>query len=646
MLQLVNRASDVRTTEINLSAVITGTSVTVGAMPIISAQGSTKPLRQTNSTDLLAEYGNPNPTVSMTIQSALNYLTQGNQLWCLRVVGAGAMYAGVLLYNDNAGLSKLKSVAVADPENTDLNTLVDPDQDAIALFYPIHGPGSYGDAYGIAITTNQVDAPSPVTATSTPTGGSLAAATYTYLVSAVSAAGESLPSAPATIVVSGIVQPTAAVQLSWPLVPGAIGYNIYGRVSPSVGFGFMAQVGSATTTFNDTGAIVPDAGRQPVSSSGDAATSNSFVVSVYDTTVPQQGALETWTCTLTQQVDASGAQMYIDDRINPFSQYIQVVSNVPALSTIPEVGSVAKTNMAGGDSGSTPTTSQIANAMQVFANKQLYNTNTFINGGIADPAYQIAMDQLVQTRGDSVSLIDVPSASQRYQSAIDYRNLSLNLNSTYSALFCPDVLQADLINGQQVYVPMSGWAGALCAYTDKVTNQAYSIAGLNRGILPVLKQRYTYDDGQATALYDAQVNYARTFTGQGIALWEQQTLAGQRSALSWLNVRRCVNAIKVAMYQYLLYALQEQDTDALRRSIVNGLNSYLDTWVAAGGLSAKQVVCDNSNNPAAAVNAAVLVVTVILVPTLAVHEIQLQVVISKAGVSFAETLSQVTGNTA
>jgi phage tail sheath protein FI len=185
----------------------------------------------------------------------------------------------------------------------------------------------------------------------------------------------------------------------------------------------------------------------------------------------------------------------------------------------------------------------------------------------------------------------------------------------------------------------------LCAYTDKVTNQAHSIAGLNRGLLPVLKQRYTYDDGQATALYNAQVNYVRTFVGQGIALWEQQTLANQQSALSWLNVRRCVNAIKVALYQYLLYSLQEQDTDALRRSIRNGLSSYLDTWVNAEGISSYQVVCDKSNNPAAAVNAAVLVVTVIIVPTLAVHEIQLQVVISKAGVSFAEVLNQVTGNT-
>ncbi|WP_438451105.1 hypothetical protein, partial [Listeria monocytogenes] len=79
----------------------------------------------------------------------------------------------------------------------------------------------------------------------------------------------------------------------------------------------------------------------------------------------------------------------------------------------------------------------------------------------------------------------------------------------------------------------SGWAGALCARTDRVANPSFSPAGLNRGIVNVLGTRYTYDQGQMDALFQAQVNYTQTFVGQGIALWEQQTLAAQMSALSW-----------------------------------------------------------------------------------------------------------------
>ncbi len=86
MLQLVNRASDVRTTEINLSAIIAGSSVTVGAIPIIAKQGSTKPLLHTNSNTFLNEYGNPDPSVSMTVPSGLNYLTSSGPFGLLAQV--------------------------------------------------------------------------------------------------------------------------------------------------------------------------------------------------------------------------------------------------------------------------------------------------------------------------------------------------------------------------------------------------------------------------------------------------------------------------------------------------------------------------------------------------------------------------------
>jgi phage tail sheath protein FI len=165
------------------------------------------------------------------------------------------------------------------------------------------------------------------------------------------------------------------------------------------------------------------------------------------------------------------------------------------------------------------------------------------------------MDTLAQSRGDSCALLDVPSASQQFQQAIDYRNLQLNLNSTYSALFSPDMLEADTINGKQQYVPFSGWAAALCARTDRVANPSFSIAGLNRGLVSVLGTRYAYDQGEMDSLFQAQVNYTQTFVGSGTALWEQQTLSTQFSALSWLSVRRITNVLKVALYNFLLYSL-------------------------------------------------------------------------------------------
>jgi phage tail protein X len=638
--QLVSRASDVRITEINLSQVILSASSSIACIPIISNQGSITPKFFTNPDDFQAEYGTPNPSISNSIQSALNFFTEGNQLWALRVAGSGHLTSCILMYKDITEVTQFRSIGLSDPANTDLSTLVTGTEEAIALFYSSRGPGSYGNKFSRSISNTQVSVPTNPLGTSQNSGGTLASATYTYKVAALSSSGESLASAPITIVVSGLTQPTGSNVLSWDPVDGAIGYRVYGRTTGS-NFGLIAQVGGATFGYTDTGAIVPDTSTHAITDPALAASTPEFVVSVWDNTNVYSTALETWTCTLAANVDASGVQTELEDRINPFSQYIQVVSNVAALMDVPQINAIPKTTFSGGASGSAPTSYQIANALQIFKNKQLYNTNIFINAGKADPVIQLALDTLVQNRADSVALLDVPSQNQSYQSAVDYRNLTLNLNSTYSALFCPDLLQADLVNGKQVYIPPSGWAAALCARTDRVANPAYSIAGLNRGLLNVLKARYRYDDGQATTLYNAQVNYTRTFVGQGIALWEQRTLAANFSALSWLSVRRIVNVIKTSLYSFLLYALQEMNTDTVRRQLVNSCDSYLNTLKNADAIYDFKVVCDNTNNTSTTANAGVLVLTVVLIPSIPIHEIQLQVVISKQGVSFSEVLNQV-----
>lgn len=636
------QGSKVIVNEINLSQVITSASSSVAAQVVVSNRGATKPLQFTNGQDYLNEYGNPNASISFDQYCALDYFREGNNLWAIRVAGAGALYAGVLMYTDGV-LTYLNPVpvGVADPTQPNWPALL-PTGGAytpLALFYPNAGPGSYGDDLAISITSSNILTPTGLATTSSSTGGTLVPATYQYQISAISSVGETLASNPAQIVIAGSTV-TNAVTLTWNSVQGAIAYNIYGRTSSGVGF--IAQVGAGTTTFTDTGAITPDTTKKPITDASKVVTSPFFTVSVYNTTQSQTYALESFTCSFTENTSSTGLETELTQAINPFSSNIQVTSNVPNLMSVPQtVTSVAQTSMANGNSGAAPTSSQVAAAWATFSNKQLYPINLQINGGHFTPDVQLAMDSLAQSRGDSVALLDVPSSAQQFQQAINYRNLQLNLNSTYSALFCPDVLEADTINGKQQYVPFSGWAAALCARTDRVASPAWSIAGLNRGLVNVLKTRYTYDQGQMDSLFNAQVNYTQTFVGQGIALWEQQTLAAQFSALSWLSVRRITNVIKVALYKFLLYSLQEPNDDFLGRQIVESCSSYLQSIQNARGISAFSVVSDASNNSAQDINSGVRNVTVTIIPVIPVHIINLQVVISKQGVSFAEVLSQV-----
>jgi phage tail sheath protein FI len=647
-----DQGSKVIVQEINLSQVITSASTSVVAQVIVSNQGSTSPIQFTNAQNYLTQYGNPNAQISYDVYCGLDYFTEGQTLWGIRAVHEDALYAAVVMYTDGTTtyLSPV-TAGVADPTEPDWTALGIPTGSQyypLALFYPALGPGSYADVYAISIASTQVATPTGLTLASSNTGGSLPAATYEYQVSAIGASGETLATSPATVVIAGSAV-TNEVTVTWNIVTGAIGYYVYGRTSS--GIGLLATVGQVsptstvtTVSFVDQGTITPGT-QKPITSPANLPTpSPTFVVNVWNTSQSTSYAVESWTCSYYDYTNSNGLETELEQAINPFSQFIQVTSYIPLLAsnvTPPAATSVAQTLMAGGDSGSAPTDSDIINAWQTFLNKQLYQVNILLNSGHAAPDIQLAMDTIAQTRGDCVSLIDVPSASQQFQQAINYRNLQLNLNSTYSALFCPDMLQADTINGKQQYVPFSGWAAALCARTDRVANPSFSIAGLNRGIVNVLGTRYSYDQGEMDSLFQAQVNYTQTFVGQGIALWEQQTMAGQMSALSWLSVRRIVNVIKVALYQFLLYSLQEPNDDFTGRQIVSSCTSYLQSIQNARGISSFDVVSDDSNNTAQDFNSGIRNVTVIIIPVIPIHIINLQVVISQQGVSFTEALSQV-----
>lgn len=675
-----NQGSKVIVQEINLSQVITSASTSIVAQVIAAKQGRTTPVQFTNAQDYLNEYGNPDASVSMDVYCGLDYFKEGQTLWGLRVAGANAAYAAVLLAgNVTTGQVTLLPIAggVPDPTDPDWNTLITGSvafPTPLALFYPNRGPGGYGDTLEIEVVSANLGQvinvqTSSAVLPSSSTAPGLVPGTYQYQVSNVGSNGEALASSAAIIAIGGS-NTKNTVTVSWPWNNNAVAYNVYGNTSTNLGLMLsMGQVPiSQTVTINDTsgnplkdangkviqfvqwtdnGSITPDTTKQPKTSVAQLPKPvQTFGINVYDTSVNTSFPRESFNVSYYDNTDSTGLETELEQRINPFSQYIQVTSNIAAVTALdgnilPPMNNVVPTAMAGGNSGDVPTSFQIAGAWNTFADKQLYAVNILLNSGHSDPTVQLAMDTLAQQRGDCVALLDVPSTQQTFQQAINYRNLQLNLNSTYSALFNPDVLEADTINGKQQYVPFSGWAAALCARTDRVANPSFSIAGLNRGLVNVLKTRYTYDQGQMDAMFRAQVNYTQTFIGQGIALWEQQTLAAQMSALSWLSVRRIVNVIKTALYQFLLYSLQEPNDDFTGRQIVASCSDYLQSIQNARGISSFTVISDASNNTAQDFNSGIRNVTVIIVPVIPIHIINLQVVVSKQGVSFQEALSQV-----
>lgn len=107
--------------------------------------------------------------------------------------------------------------------------------------------------------TDTLSTPTGVTATPSTTGGTLAAATYSYRVSAVNARGETLASTAVTAITTGT---TGSVAVAWAAVsvPTGVdpvtGYRVYGRTGT---VGLLTTTAAGTLSYTDTGAATPGA---------------------------------------------------------------------------------------------------------------------------------------------------------------------------------------------------------------------------------------------------------------------------------------------------------------------------------------------------------------------------------------------------
>jgi hypothetical protein len=634
-MTLKQQGADVRFNEIDLSEIIATNSSSRGAIVLVSKQGRTGRFNVSNTQAFVNEYGQPDASISFGHYCALDFLQEGSSLDVVRVTAADARYSALLL-NDVTGATGLVNSFVGsvtgtpNPAGFDFDGSVIGDTPLI-LFVPRKGPGSHGDYLSVKINSENLGSiPVPV-GVSSATGGTLVAATYNYKITAISNVGETLPSVQSSnvVIASGT---TNSITVSWNAVEGARGYKLYGRTGSS--YLLIATLGASELSFVDTGAVVP-AGAVPAVA---PTPTTHFTVQVFDSRFSIANPLEEFECTLKDEVDDVGQQLEITQRIGAFSELIDVYSNVPnLLSAPPVVKAVARTGLVGGTSGSAVTNTMIAAAWTTnFADAEKVKVQLLINGGYTDTTIQQTLVTLAQNRGDAVALLDIPSVSQSANNAVKYRALVSGIDSSYCGWYTSDNFQSDLYNGKKLYTPPSGWAAAVCARTDRVVGAQGAPAGMNRALLPILGTRYEYSDPERTYLFENKINYTRKIIGSGTFIWEQLTGQSKNSALSWLNVRRMINVIKTSVKDFLMFSLQEPNDDFTRKQIVTACTEYLQAWKDARGILDFKVVVDDSNNTPAFYNRGILKVAFFITPIIPIHEIQVDVVITKKGVSFSE----------
>lgn len=321
-----------------------------------------------------------------------------------------------------------------------------------------------------------------------------------------------------------------------------------------------------------------------------------------------------------------------ESKVPDFSLYDTVTGDLPSVSSTINW-------LQGGDDGVAATTADIRQAWDTVADRITYPFNLMLNAGYTSIAVQQHMTALAEKRSDSLAILDAPSDKQSLLSLRAYRLNDVNIDSSYAAMYTPDVLIEDINTAERRFIPPSGPVGATFAYSDRLTNALGAPAGLNRGkVRLALGLRVQYSEGDQELLTPIGVNYILDKKGNGPVVFAEETMQYRPTILSSVHARRILNFIKTGLVDGLEYTLFEPNTEQTRFQAVQLGETILRPLKKGGGLYDYRIKCDDENNDAEVIDSDQLAYDVYLKIVRVIKGIYVRAILTRTGASFDEQI--------
>jgi len=604
MLTLAPLSPGVYSTEIELSTVIKSVATSIGAVVGPSNKGPLDPTQVTTTKEFTEYYGTP-ITTNYFHYTALAFLGQGNRIICKRVIN-NALYGGVEVVNVMAeDPDKTAGIDMPGgcPHHPKDNYVWDSNYAVIALFGP--DPGAYNNDLGITIKHN----PTKLIGTATFTNGS-------------------------RIVTGNSTKFTSEV---------AVGDLVY----PEGQIKYSAKVESVDS---DTQLTLESDWEGPDSMDLSIYINTlEFYITLYRREGTTIYEVNKFLCSRVQDAkDGFGRSIYIED-VFENSRYLLAIDNkdkpADAKNMPQEVDDIVW--FTSGSNGDDVTPGQIMSALDELSNPDKYNIDVIMSGGYLSngsgmfseeeiEALHVYTDSIAQKR-KSFAILDSPFGKTASELA-EWRRNNLAINSSYSAVYAPWLRAYDRFNDKWLYLPPSGYIGAVFAYTDYVSDPWYAPAGLVRAVLPVSDVEQTFEQPDRNILCEAQINPIRKHPSGGIVVWAQRTLLTRQCATSSINIRRLLMTIEKAISATLDWFVFELNTHHKRMEVASLIEGYMNMLTAGSAFYDFRVVCDETNNTPEVIDRNEMIVDLYVKPVHAAEYIKLNVVIVRTGVSFDEVL--------
>ena len=636
--------------------------VNVGAIAGAFSKGPVlKPVRIANESQLIEQFGEPSDGNAETWWTAASFLQYGGVLDVVRVATSGQLTAS----DDNVTSPYTLSIPT-----DDVYEAVYASASSNPFRWAARNPGSESNAIKVAIIDKGADVTLSLDgALSTPTVGTQVQNTagtksgFIYQWDSVNNKVSLITSDTwdlTDVVENGVTDLNITAKSDWYDGQVAYGGVSWASIAPRPGTSpYVAERGGANDemhviVFDSTGVITgtPNTLLEKftyLSKANDAKT-QSGAVNYYPTVIQDRSQFVYWGSHENDAYDVSGNALITSganfggtgNAGNPSTTTFDLFSSDSAERSYTFVKGAESLGATSGE---------IMTGLTEFADVETLDVDYILMGpgdaGSKSNTQAIAAKVLsiASGRKDAVGFISpfrgdvvgVTSSATQTQNVVDFYT---NLQATSFGVFDNGWKYIyDRFADKYRYVPLNGDVAGLCAAVTANGTPWFSPAGLNRGaIRGAVKLAYSPTKSERDTLYQRRINPVTSLPGQDIVLFGDKTALASPSAFDRINVRRLFNVIEKTIGNAAKGVLFELNDEFTRNNFKNVVEPFLRGIQAERGITDFLVVCDESNNTGAIIDANEFKADFYIKPARSINFITLTFIATRTGVSFEEVI--------
>ena len=296
----------------------------------------------------------------------------------------------------------------------------------------------------------------------------------------------------------------------------------------------------------------------------------------------------------------------------------------------------------------------VINSYNILKNPAEYSINFILQGPsggatiFESQAKASALIAIADQRKDCIAcisphrsgVVNVSNSDTQTDNIVDYYKALQS--SSYAVFDSGYKYTFDRFNNEFRYIPLNGDIGGLMARTSINSFSWFSPAGASRGAINgVVKLAYNPTQAQRDIIYPKRINPVIASPGAGIILFGDRTGLGVASAFDRINVRRLFLTLEDTIERAARDQLFEFNDVITRTNFLNIVDPFLRDVKAKRGITDFVVICDETNNTPAVIDANQFKADIFVKPARSINFIGLTFVATRTGVSFEEVVGNV-----